>query len=110
MNTNTDAPITDQPPTKLERPAPASIAAANSLPKSIPVKLLVLAKPRNVPGEEGASNVKCNPKAASNEKRWTVLLIPALRSFEITFFPPDQRKPVEVMYVHETHVDSWTPL
>ena len=100
--------VQPEPAKKPERKIPDSLATLQS-PKSIPVKVIEFIRPTNVPGHGGADYVRCD-ETLQTRKRYTAVLIPHLRSFEIMCHPANQNEPVTVGLVHETHVKNWTPL
>ena len=97
------------PPKMPERHVPASLASGQKRPESIPVRLLRFASPIQVPGDDAATNIKCDATCPATRKHWRVNYIPALRHHEIYFYPAEQNRPVEVAYVHEALVATWWP-
>jgi len=91
------------------RHVPPSIADGSKRPERIAVRSVMWGRPLEVPGRSGETSLSCIQEPDSVQNRWTCDFIPAIRHFEITFFPSDRMRQVERYYVHEHEAKGWYP-
>lgn len=101
-------PKTEAKPNKPqgEKTAPNPLA---ELPRGIPVKVLRLMKPMNIPGYS-VTDVVNGDLHEPNRKRWTIEYVPQMRHHKIIFHDPTPHAPAVTFFVHETHVVTWEPM
>ncbi len=75
-------------------------------PTGIPVARIRFLKSTQMPGI--ATTTELASTTSKNRRRWDIELLPHIRSFKITYTPPDGGE-VQVRMVHETRIDTWDP-
>ncbi len=102
------APTRPAPPAA---PAPAPSATPPSLADdkrtSFPCSLVTLRVPQVIPGDSCASRVLCTSDVPGRQ-RWTATFIPTMRAFEVTWFPVERGRQIEVAYIPEGNVASFS--
>lgn len=99
----TDEQLNDE---AIERAKNKLMQVPATSPAAVPVALIRFVKPMQVPGM--AVTPQLATHTAKNRRRWDIELVPQLRSFRITYTPPDNGE-VRVLMVHETRIDNWDP-
>jgi hypothetical protein len=97
---------------KTEKTTTAAPKAAPNLelPRGIPVKMMRLVRPTQVPGHPQTDVVQAVKQP--NGQQWEIEYVPQMRHHRITFTNPnesDDTKKVRTAFVHETHVSVWEP-
>jgi len=94
-----------------KRHVPPSFGDLKQLPTKIQVRFVKFREPTDIPGEQVCERIKCDPATNNpNQKHWVVYYLTALDSFEIYFYPADQRQPVEVALLHVSNARQWWPV
>src|SRR5205085_10383033 len=77
------------------------------LPRGIPVALLRLGRPIQVPGRQSDDTLKSEKQPSG--RTWEIEYIPQIRHFKVTYSDPERQKEPKVGFVHESVVLSWEP-
>lgn len=84
--------------------------AQSDTPRGMPVKILRLVRPTQVPGYPQTDVI--STQTTPDKRSWTIEYIPQMRHHRIDFYNPNASKEEDrhrVGFVHETHVSVWEP-